>query len=350
MNDRYEEYKYNVSCSGNSIWSNSARLHYCDTTTFIVAFFIMFSLTLLAVFLVFVFLLQPLTVYLIDAKRLRRFPNQNVLSGITNLGYMIERWGGFRSKSLHETHKNHPIVRIGPNSLSFSTANAIKAIYGHSTPCVKGDMYAVSSGPYPNILDSVDKGVHAHKRRLLSHAFATRNLEQWEFKIVDKVERLVRQFDRICSDADVILDYRKWTNLLTLDAIVDIALSHRLGCLDRGDDMVPICSAAGREQTVSYIGSLHAEKRAASVLVWSSDWFRPLQAVLKTIPGFFRDQYSEGQGYGEMIRYLTRRRIERYRSGEELDDFLRYVLQDKEGEPRDVEIGEVEAEVNVLRE
>jgi benzoate 4-monooxygenase len=39
----------------------------------------------------------------------------------------------------------------------------------------------------------VDRGDHNRKRRMLSHAFATRNLERWEFKIADKIGKLITQ-------------------------------------------------------------------------------------------------------------------------------------------------------------
>ncbi|KAH6645433.1 cytochrome P450 [Truncatella angustata] len=308
----------------------------------------MFPTSLIVLLLAVVLLLKPIAEYIIDSKNLRRFPNYNVLSGITNLGYMIERWRGFRSKTLHDCHKVHPVVRIGPNSLSFSSVSAMKAIYGHSTTTIKGDMYSDAAGPYPNILDAVSKDVHAHKRRLLSHAFATRNLEQWEFKIADKVERLVKQFDRICDTPEATLDYSRWTNLFTLDAIVDIALSYRLGCLDRGDDVILTESPDGKTEAVNYIESLHAVKRATSVIVWSSAWFGMLRSTLKLVPGFFRNQYSRGQGYDHMVAYLTQRRMQRYRDGEALDDLLQCILEDKEGKPQELESGEVEAEVNVL--
>jgi len=45
------------------------------------------------------------------------------------------------------------------------------------------------------MLNVVDRDKHARKRRMLSNAFATRNLEQWEFKIIDELERLHTQID-----------------------------------------------------------------------------------------------------------------------------------------------------------
>lgn len=71
--------------------------------------------------------------YLRDPKALRRFPNMNTFAGITNIPYLFVSYGGFRSKHVYQLHaQGQPIIRIGPNSLSFSSPKAIKDIYGHS--------------------------------------------------------------------------------------------------------------------------------------------------------------------------------------------------------------------------
>lgn len=316
----------------------------------------MASLATWAITLSLLFVLRPLIRYMWDPKKLRRFPNHNALSGVTNLGYIIERCRGFRSKDLHKKHEVIPVIRTGPNSLSFSSPDAIRAIYGHSTTCVKGDMYTAPAGPHASLLDVVNKEDHARKRRYMSHALATRNLETWEFKVADKVERLLRQFDRICEQmasssnaTAAVVDFRKWSNLFTIEAIVDIALSHQLGCLDRGDDSVKISTVDGKAKQVRYIQCLHAGKRATSMLVWSTGWFRIFRTVLATVPGWFRSQWSKGSDFDVMVHHLTRVRLERYRNGEDLDDIIRCVIEDKAGQSRGLPIGEIEAEVSVLR-
>lgn len=200
-------------------------------------------------------LLKPLIVYFCDSKRLRRYPNQNLFSGITNFAYMWERTRGFRTKRLYEQHQI--IIRLGPNSLSFADVRAIKDIYGHSTQCRKDDQYSVTAGSHSNLLDAVDKTEDARKRKLLSNAFATRNLEQWGFKVSDKVKKLVTQLDQHCSSLLVkgaclcpeglSVNWRKWSNLFTMDAIADIGLSESLGLLENGDDSVVIdCPGVGK--------------------------------------------------------------------------------------------------------
>jgi hypothetical protein len=72
------------------------------------------------------FVLWPVIHYFRDPKGLRKYPNLRLLSGITDLAFVWESNQGFRSKALREAHKEYPVVRIGPNSLSYSDIKAIK--------------------------------------------------------------------------------------------------------------------------------------------------------------------------------------------------------------------------------
>lgn len=299
------------------------------------------------------FIIEPFATYLWDTKKLRRFPNATLFSGVWNIPFILQRLRGFRSKEIHSAHEKHSILRIGPNTVSFSSPSAIRAIYGHSTPCVKGGSYTTAPRAHPGLIEIIDKQQHANKRRILSNAFATRNLEQWEFKVVDKVQRLLHQFDRICdngsANSDGIIDFRRWANLFSVDAIVDIALSERSGCIDRGDDLVSITTSKGTLKEVRFVQTLHAARRPTSWLVWST-WYQPLEFVLKRLPGPFRDQWQEGQGFTEIIEHLVRQRVERYNQGEKLDDLASCLLEDKAGQSRNLGVAEIEGDITTLRE
>lgn len=290
-----------------------------------------------------------LATYLLDTKNLRRFPNASTLSGISNLSFILQRWRGFRTKEVHAAHEQYPVVRVGPNTVSFSTPKAIKAIYGHSTPCIKGGSYEHADQAHIGLIDMIDKQRHADKRRILSNAFATRNLEGWEFKVADKVRRLVAQFDRISAqdatqDANAgVVDFRRWTNLFTVEAIVDIAFSQKLGLLDKGDDSVTITASNGATKSIRYIESLHAARRADSHLVWTP-WFGPLKFILGRVPGFLRDNWRVGEGFGELVKHVVQQRVKRNDAGEELDDLFSCLLQDKAGQARKVCIEDLEGD------
>lgn len=72
------------------------------------------------------YVVWPVIYYFMDPKGLRKYPNMSLLSGITNIPFMIEATRGFRSHYLAGLHQKHPVLRIGPNSLSYGDARAIK--------------------------------------------------------------------------------------------------------------------------------------------------------------------------------------------------------------------------------
>lgn len=297
---------------------------------------------------------RPFAIYFYDPKRLRRYPNQSFLSGLTSLAYVYERQTPFRTRELRRQHEHHPILRTGPSVLSFGSVAAIKDIYGHGSPCLKDDVYRLIAGDYPHILNVVDRDDHARKRRMLSNAFATRNLEQWEFKITDKVEKLVTQFDRRCtapsandlvSVEDLTVNFRWWSNLFTFDAIADIALSERLGLLESGTDMVE-CNLGNGVHGLNMISSLHYGSRVVSRFVGATDWFHVLKGLSKLFSPYFR---AHANDFGKIVSMLTDKRVERHHAGDRLSDFLGCLIEDKAGQQRGLDRGEIEAETSILR-
>ncbi|KAI8227656.1 hypothetical protein K4K54_002781 [Colletotrichum sp. SAR 10_86] len=303
---------------------------------------ILLSLTL--VLLIF----EPLITYLRDKKRLRRFPNATFFSGISNIPFMILRYRGFRSKEVHRAHQRHPVLRLGPNTISFSSPAAIRAIYGHATPCAKGGSYENTLTPHAGLIEVIDKQDHAAKRRILSNAFATRNLEQWEFKVADKVRRLTQRFDHACADKGLaVVDFRKWANLFTVEAIVDIALSQRLGCLERGDDLVRITTSDGGEKTVPFIEGLHAPRRALSMIVWSP-WCRRVKPVLESFSALFSTGRQLGEDFNDLLECLVKERVRKHETGEGLDDLATCLFQDKAGQARNLQFAAIQGQMSTL--
>ncbi|RAK95353.1 cytochrome P450 [Aspergillus ibericus CBS 121593] len=298
---------------------------------------------------------RPILSYLYDAKGLRRYPNVNFLAGFTSLAYVWERRRSFRTRHLYLHHQRHPILRLGPNTLSFADPGAIKDIYGHGTPCRKDDIYTLTVGSHAHILNVLDRDDHARKRRMLSHAFATRNLEHWEFKISDKINKLIAQLDRRCTlplsvgkqvrASDLTVNFRLWSNLFTIDALADIALSEQLGMLDSGTDTIQV---DGRDGNLSYIDSLRGGNNVLSHFVGATEWF----SLFKTVSGFFsprsRKQWEHGRNFGRIASALADKRLQRHDRGDRLSDLFACLIEDKAGEARCLDRGEIEAETNLL--
>lgn len=295
------------------------------------------------------FVIRPLLNYYLDKQGLRKYPGLNWACGITNLGFVWEAFRGHRTLRLHRMHKKHSVIRLGPNSLCFSDARAVKDIYGHSTACRKDDVYRVIQGVAPHVLDVVEKDDHSRKRRLVANAYSSRNVETWEYKVADKVERLIARFDEYC-ERDEVLDFRKWTNLFTVEAIADIGLSHRMNFLENGNDLVPVQQPDGSIHEKSFIRSLHGGNAAGSRIAWETVWFSSLVRLCKFFSASFRTHLRGGDDFGQIIKSLLRQRLVRAADNEKLDDFFQSLVTDRAGSVRDLEVSELEAETTLMSE
>lgn len=271
---------------------------------------------------------------------------------------MILAHGGARSAHLAGLHKERPVLRTGPNSLSFGSICAIKDIYGHGTPCTKDESYILTAGSHYHLADVVDKADHARKRKVLSSAYALKNIERWEHKVADKTRRMVAQIDKLCTappegDAsyadsiDVKVDLRAWLNFFSLDAIADIGLSERLGLLDQGHDRVIAQRKDGSTFETNLRECLYPTARKQSLLLWSYENYRFVDKISNLIP-FYRRMSESGKGWEAIVLRRASLRLQRYQDGERLDDFFQALMEDKNGKAHQLEWGEIVAEINIM--
>ena len=314
--------------------------------------------TLLGVGVFFYFVVYPLIQYFKDPKGLRRYPNMSPLSGISSIPFMIVAHGGQRSTVLTELHKKHPVIRTGPNTLSYGDVRAIKDIYGHNTKCTKDGLYIVTGGSHCHLADVIDKHDHSRKRKVLSSAYALKNLEEWEHKVADKTARMLAHFDKICTTPlpdgikipakeDLTVDYREWTNYFTLDAIADIGISEKLGFLDNGHDKITVQRPDGTSYECNFRECLYNNAIKQSLLVWPYDWYKMINRLADIIP-YYNRMGKLGHAWDGIPPELARRRLRRYEAGEKLDDFFQALMEDKNGHPNNLEWGEIVAEVSIM--
>ncbi|KAJ8114787.1 hypothetical protein OPT61_g3413 [Boeremia exigua] len=303
------------------------------------------------------FFVYPVIVYFRDVNGLRRYPNFHPLAGISNVPFMVLAHTGARSTYLEKLHREYPVLRTGPNSLSYGDLRAIKDIYGHNTNCTKDGAYVITAGSHYHLADVVDKHDHASKRKILSAAYAIKNLEGWEYKVADKTQRLIKHIDTCCTaplapgtlpkPEDINLDYRKWTNFFTLDAIADIGLSEKLGFLDQGSSMVTGRRTDGTTYSCDLRPALYQTARKQSLLIWPYEWYSMINKIVNIIP-FYRRMDNYAKEWDGIPNELAYRRLQRYRAGEKSDDFFQALMEDKNGSPNNLEWGEIVAEVSIM--
>jgi cytochrome P450 len=315
------------------------------------------GISLLSLLTYFIFI--PIINYFRDPKGLRRYPNLTWWSALSDFSFLYEAHKGFRSGALFEAHKKHPVVRIGPNSLSYGDPSTIMDIYGHNTKCTKDLMYSELAGTHYHLADVVDKPEHARKRKVLSSAYAIKNLEGWEHKVADMTNRMVKAFDARCTapltdavapieEKDLTVDYRMWANLYTVAAIANIGLSEDLKLIDQGSDLVSSQAMDGTVKQVNFRQCLHATAWAQSNLVWAYDWYKTLVKVSGLVSSTYAEKWRLNKDWDGIVLHRATKRLDRYRKGEKLDDFFSALMEDKNGTPNNLEWGEIVAEVSIM--
>lgn len=302
------------------------------------------------------FILIPIVRYFQDPKHLRKYPNLTWWSAFSDFSFVHEAHKGFRTGALFEAHKKNPVVRIGPNSLSYGDPRAIKDIYGHSTKCTKDLMYSELAGTHYHLADVVDKPEHARKRKVLSSAYAIKNLEGWEHKVADMTGRMVKAFDARCTapldgvirPEDLNIDFRMWANLYTIAAIANIGLSEDLGFIDQGSDLITSQAMDGTVKQVHFRQCLHATAWAQSNLVWAYDWYKTLVKVSALLSSTYAEKWRLNKDWDGIVFHRATKRLDRYRKGEKLDDFFSALMEDKNGTPNNLEWGEIVAEISIM--
>jgi cytochrome P450 len=133
------------------------------------------------------------------------------------------------------------IVRFGPNSLSFSTNQSLQDIYGFKANVRKSEFYDSFAHPVHNTHNTRDKGVHARKRRVLSHAFSESAMKDMQRFILNNVRLFCEQLGIEDGGADSKgwTQPRKmddWCNYLAIDVLGDLCYGKSFRMLESEDN------------------------------------------------------------------------------------------------------------------
>ncbi|KAL9117860.1 MAG: hypothetical protein Q9187_005598 [Circinaria calcarea] len=286
--------------------------------------------------------LNPLIEYLCDPKGLRKYPEQNWLSGISNLAYGWEvgrKHAVFHTRRLHNALMKDPVIRVGPNWLSFGSSRAVNDIYGYNSRCEKAAIYSSLQGGGKHLVNIVDRTEHSHRRHMVAAAYAPKKIDMWAPDITDSTAMLLKRMDGMCTaplssggsvaKEDLKFEGMLWSNLFTLETLVKIGLSKDMRLLEAGNDNYVLNDPDGTARTVSCYKSLHGGSMATSTLIWDTDWFPLLKKVTMALSPWYANNWQNGANWRAIVTQLVMERIDRYKNGEILDDLFQPTMEDK---------------------
>ncbi|KAI1403738.1 putative cytochrome P450 [Hypoxylon fuscum] len=178
-------------------------------------------------------------IYNIYFHPLHKFPGPT-LFGASRLPWAIKHAFGsqaFYTQKLHD--KYGPVVRIGPNHLSFTDPRAWKDIYGHRVgsgsnveEMTKSRTFVKTLRHVPTSIINADREEHSKFRRALSHGFSDNAMRQQEPMIAKYIDLLLKRLHEECDEGKKPLNVEAWYNWTTFDIVGNLVFGQSFQCLE----------------------------------------------------------------------------------------------------------------------
>lgn len=281
------------------------------------------------------FILFPVLYYLWDPKNLRQYPAPSV-AGITSWwrAWHNLRWQHYAAvDDAHRRFGTH--VRIAPNHISILDPVAPQQIYGHGANMLKSDWYDAAAGPHRNLADTRDKAEHQGKRKMLAHTFAAKTVLVFEPILRQNLTVFMDLLDRHAKDQKPV-NMRRVLNYLLIDMFGQLLYGNKLGCLDRGDDMLDAESKDGHLYRVPFIDSLLDATVVNNILAI----FSHVQPVARRLAAL-HPYKKKGTDWENIVYHNTKKRIA---NPDPEDDLFMRLMRDSKGQELNLPFGEIMAE------
>lgn len=222
---------------------------------------------------VLVAILSLQAIYNLYLHPLRAYPGP-LLNRISPLPWAIALSSGSSPRRAHLLHEKYgPVVRLGPNHLSYVDVRAWKDIYGHRTGAIshrqenaKADIYYNSLGQDTANILNAGREEHAQIRKLLSNGFSDKSMREQEPMITRYVDLLTDRLHQNCGDGKNEIDISHWYEWTTFDVISDLVFAEPFGCLEHSqshmfiDTITSTVSQGSMVLSLSYLGLRHVTK------------------------------------------------------------------------------------------
>ncbi|KAF6803257.1 cytochrome p450 [Colletotrichum sojae] len=183
-------------------------------------------------------ILRPL--YNIFFHPLRKYPGPKLFAASSlPYGFCYVRGTWYRkNKELHDIYG--PIVRIGPDELSFICPEAWEDVYGRYIPGKRKEnpKPVWFCGPDEHDMIGANLGDHGRMRRVLAPGFTAAAMSNQEPLIKTHVDLLMSRLSEMCSSGKnsdgkggTVVNVLQWFTYCTFDIIGDLAFGEPFGCL-----------------------------------------------------------------------------------------------------------------------
>ncbi|GLA83012.1 hypothetical protein AtubIFM56815_007203 [Aspergillus tubingensis] len=177
--------------------------------------------------------LIALTCYNLFFHPLRSFPGPP-LAKVSKLWSRIGNRTGRKSDRIHEAHlKYGPVVRIGPNELSFAEPAAARAIYTSLALVKEETFYRAKTVFHENHLFSTrDVQAHRQRRKLFARGYSQAAMLEFEPHISNKIDMVLKQWKARSTDGPI--DVYPWLHWLAFDVVYHLMFDEDPGQVTSG--------------------------------------------------------------------------------------------------------------------
>ncbi|KAJ4393124.1 hypothetical protein N0V93_002331 [Gnomoniopsis smithogilvyi] len=173
---------------------------------------------------------------------LNKYPGP-FLASLTDWWRFVDVWNKRPELTHIKLHEKHgDVVRLGPNTLSFSNPAALKAIYGLNKGFVKSDFYVVQQSvvkghSLQSLFSTTDNDFHSQFRRCVNSAFAMSALVQYEPFVDNTTKLFLEKTKQLFVDNPQGCDFTRWLQFYAFDVIGEITYSKRHGFVEKNEDI-----------------------------------------------------------------------------------------------------------------
>ncbi|GAP85068.1 putative averantin oxidoreductase [Rosellinia necatrix] len=178
-----------------------------------------------------------LFIYNIWLHPLSKYPGPR-LAAASPLWMVSSYFFGRTPTDLEKLHEQYgPVVRTGPNELSYINPIQWREIYGHKPQdqpeFAKDPKYFSGLKGEPVIL-TADKDYHGYIRKLLAPGFSDKSLREQEPVLQEYIDTLFRRLHEECGNGERPIDIVGWYNYLLFDFIGYLTFGESFNCLTTG--------------------------------------------------------------------------------------------------------------------
>ncbi|KAI1171705.1 averantin oxidoreductase [Nemania sp. FL0916] len=183
---------------------------------------------------------------------LSKYPGP-LLARASPLWMALSYFYGRTPTDLQKLHNQYgPVVRTGPNELSFIQPTSWKEIYGYKTQEFSKDAKYYNGLPGEPIILNADRTYHGYIRKLLAHGFSEKSLREQEPILKEYVDTLFRRLHEQGQNGERALDIVSWYNFLIFDFIGFLTFGESFNCLNTGSLHTWVGTFFGMARFMSY--------------------------------------------------------------------------------------------------